>query len=233
MKTETNKELILGSLLVSPKTTGQLACELNYVNTKGIAGYSTIRKDLQDLVENGYIEGEKVKSGKLGIPPTLYSTVLNIQNLKPILEEYPRLMPKMQKNASISKNILSHYSDIIYGSNDSEYYSTLGKNGNEGRSIESRELFIHAMYSFSDPLSDSLKKDWEENSGDKLFENTKRDFEKKLQLSPEFFRLFLTNDKNKLMMDIKQLSELSENNIIYLTDWDYEHYPIARYRYLQ
>ena len=46
MKTETNKELILGSLLVSPKTTGQLARELNYVNTKGIAGYSTIRNDL-------------------------------------------------------------------------------------------------------------------------------------------------------------------------------------------
>ena len=81
------------------------------------------------------------------------------------------------------------------------------------------------MYSFSDPLSDSLKKDWEENLGDKLFENTKRDFEKRLQLSPEFFRLFLTNDKNKLMIDIKQLSELSENNIIYLTDWDYEHHP--------
>jgi DNA-binding PadR family transcriptional regulator len=65
MKTETNKELIIGSLLESPKTTGQLARELNYFNKKGIAGYSTIRNDLQDLVENGYIEGEKVKSGKL------------------------------------------------------------------------------------------------------------------------------------------------------------------------
>jgi predicted transcriptional regulator len=161
MKTETKKELILGSLLVSPKTTGQLARELNYVDTKGIAGYSTIRNDLQDLVENGYIEGEKVKSGKRGIPPTLYSTTLNIQNLKLILEEYPRLMPKMQKNASISKNILSYYSDIIFGSTDSEYYNTFGGNGNEGWTIESRELFIHAVYSTSDPLSDSLKKDWE------------------------------------------------------------------------
>jgi predicted transcriptional regulator len=224
MKTETNKELILGSLLGSPKTTGQLARELNYVKN-GIAGYSTIGNDLQDLVENGYIEGEKVKSGKRGIPPTLYSIALNIQNLKLILEEYPRLMSKMQKNASISKNILSHYSDIIYGSTDSEYCSTFGENGNEGWSLESRELFIHAVYSTSDPLSDSLKKDWEENSGAKNFENTKRDFEKKLQLSPEFFRLFLTNDKNKLMMDIKQLAELSENNIIYLTDWDYDHHP--------
>ena len=134
-------------------------------------------------------------------------------------------MPKMQKNASISENILSHYSDIIYGSNDSEYCSTFGKNGNESWSIASRELFIHAIYSTSDSLSVSLKKDWEENSGAELFEKTKKDFEIKLQLSPEFFRLFLTNDKNKLMTDIKQLAKLSETNIIFLTDWDYNHHP--------
>jgi hypothetical protein len=88
-------------------------------------------------------------------------------------------MSKMQKNASISEKILSHYLDIIYGSTDSEYYSIFGGNGNEGWSLESRELFIHAVYSFFDPLSDSLKKDWEENSGAKNFENTKKNFEKK------------------------------------------------------
>ena len=27
------------------------------------------------------------------------------------------------------------------------------------------------------------------------------------------------------MMDIKQLAELSENNVIYLTDWDHDHHP--------
>ena len=42
MKTETNKELILGSLFESPKTTGQLARGLNYVNKKGTAGYSQL-----------------------------------------------------------------------------------------------------------------------------------------------------------------------------------------------
>ena len=81
-------------------------------------------------------------------------------------------MSKMQKNASVSENILSHYSDIIYGSNDSEYCSTFGENGNEDWSLASRERFIHGVYSTSDPLSDSLKKDLEENSGDKLFEKT-------------------------------------------------------------
>jgi hypothetical protein len=179
MKTETNKELILGSLFESPKTTGQLARELNYVDTKGIPGYSSVGDDLQDLIKNGYIEDEIVKfKGKRGPPSTLYSSVTNIQNLKLILKEYPRLMSKMQKNASISEKILSYYLDIIYGSNDSEYCSTFGENGNEGWSVASRELFIHAVYSFPDPLSDLLKKDWEENSGDKLFEKTKKYFEK-------------------------------------------------------
>ena len=75
MKMETNKELILGSLLGSPRTTGQLARELKYVDKKGNAGYSIIGDDLEDLVENGYIESKKVKSGKPGITPTLYSIV--------------------------------------------------------------------------------------------------------------------------------------------------------------
>jgi len=226
MKLETNKELILGSLFESPKTTGQLARELNYVDTNGIAGYSTIGDDLQSLVKDGYIESKTVKFvGKRGPPPTLYSIIINIPNLSNILEEYPRLMAKMQKNSSISENILSHYSDIIYGSNDSEYCITFGGNGKEGLSLASRELFIHGVYSTSDPLSDSLKKDLEENSGDKLFRKTQQEFGKKLQLSPEFFRLFLTNDKNKLMKDIKKLAELSENDITYPTDWDYDHHP--------
>jgi len=43
-------------------------------------------------------------------------------------------------------------------------------------------------------------------------------------LSPEFFRLFLTNDKNKLINDIKKLVELSEN-VIHITSWEYLHNP--------
>jgi hypothetical protein len=57
-----------------------------------------------------------------------------------------------------------------------------------------------------------------------LFEKSKQKLKAKLQLSPEFFILFLTNDKNKLINDIKKLVELSEN-VIHITSWEYLHNP--------
>lgn len=99
----TNQGLILGSLLESPKTTAELATELGYGNEDGPPSYKIIGRDLKKLKGNGFIDGRKEKLRKAGHMPTLYSIVINIQNLRLILEKYPRLMSKMQKNASVSE----------------------------------------------------------------------------------------------------------------------------------
>ncbi len=174
LQVETTAERILGSLLESYKTTAELATELGYVNQAGNARYNMIYRALKQLKKNGYVEGYKVKLGKYGNDPTLYSIGFNIQNLTYILEEYPGLISKMQKNDSICENIFREHLDLIY---------------------------------------DSSKKDGDEYAEVTLFEKIETSFKKKLQLSYEFFRLFLTTDKNKLINNIKKHNGFLENKV--------------------
>ncbi len=127
----------------------------------------------------------------------------------------------MQRNDHILESIFSEYSDLIYGSNDMDYLdSTFGERVNKGLPIKFTITTTLGSYS----TYDSSRKDWVEHREDTLFEKTKQKFKEKLWLSPEFFILFLTNDKNKLIADIKKLIELSEN-VIHLTSWEYLRNP--------
>jgi hypothetical protein len=136
-QTETTQGLILGSLLESSKTTGELAKELKPDNSGSKTRYNMVYSALQKLDNDKYIEGHKVKLGKSGRIPTLYSIVFSIWNLSRILKEYPHLRSKMQKNDSIPESIFSEYSDLIYDSNDMEYLdSTFGKSAKKGLPIK-------------------------------------------------------------------------------------------------
>jgi uncharacterized protein YdcH (DUF465 family) len=178
LQVKTTHGLILGSLVESSKTAAELANELGYVNQAGNARYNMIYRSLKQLKKDGYIEGFKVKLGKYGNNPTLYSIAFNIQNLNYILEEYPDLITKMQKNDSIVENIFHEHLDLIY-------YSS--------------------------------KKDGDEYTEVTLFEKIEISFKEKLQVSPDFFRLFLITDKNKFINSIEKLNGFLENRVC-LTD---------------
>jgi hypothetical protein len=221
LQKKATQELILGSLLESSKTTGELAIEIKPGNPEYKPRYNMIYRALRKLDDNKYIEGHTAGLGKYGRNSTLYSLIFSIQNLSRILKEYPHLLSKMQKNNSIPENIFSEYSDLIYDSNDMEYLdSTFGESAKKGLPI--KFTITNTLGSYS--TYDSSQKDWVEHTEDTLFEKTKQNFKEKLQLSPEFFILFLTNDKNKLITDIKKLVGLSEN-VIHITSWEYLHNP--------
>jgi hypothetical protein len=286
MKTGTNQELILGNLLGFSKTTGQLARELNYVNAKGVAGYSIIYDDLTRLVESGYIEGKKQKlEKKPGNIPTLYSIIINIQNLRNILREYPHLISNMQKNDLVLENIICEYSDLLYNSINKEHVKSIAcvnsnfhrggtsvtksekiiisPSGDEKR-VEER-LYTSVMHFdgsnvTSDPdktellvqnvsplkedvrvleiesititgvrpsnvTSDPNKKELYGQTEETLIEKSKENLMKKLQLSPEFFRLFLMNDKNNLVKYIKECIKILEDVEINVTAWEVHNSP--------
>jgi hypothetical protein len=189
MKTETNQQLILSSLLESSKTTRQLALELKYVNKKkkGIPGYSTIKDDLDKLKNEKYIEGNKVKSGKPGAPATLYSIIFSIPNLIHILERYPDLISKMQKNDSICENIFREHLDLIYGSNDMEFLnSRFGGCANRNWSITS----TRTSPIVSHPTDNSSKKDGVGRTEITFFEKIERLFKEKLSYPVNFSDFF-------------------------------------------
>lgn len=128
MQKKTNKGKILGFLLTSRKTTADLAYKLGYVDSEGIARYNIIHKDLKKLEEEGYIKSERVKEKKrVGNIPTLYSIDFNIENLRRMLEEYPGLTLKMQRNELVLETIFREHSDLIYNSTKEEYVEQIEK----------------------------------------------------------------------------------------------------------
>jgi alpha-L-arabinofuranosidase len=118
----TNQEKILDILFKSPKTTTELASELNYIDTKGTARYNIIKDDLEKLMDREYIESKKERFGtKAGRTPTLYSINYNIQNLKKMLDEYPNLIRNMQENESALETIIRTHSELICNTTDVKY----------------------------------------------------------------------------------------------------------------
>jgi hypothetical protein len=116
MRDKSNKERILGSLLESSKTTGELTIELGYENPDGTPCYKVIGRDLKELNENGFIEDKKVKSGKGRKDSTSYLIIFSIQKLCQILNKYPDLISKMQKIDTISGDIFRKHLYLIYDS---------------------------------------------------------------------------------------------------------------------
>ena len=105
--TTKNKNKILSSLLDSPKTTGELAEELEYVKSNGDRKYNSIDRLLKDLEKNGYIVSKKEKiENHSGAPPRRYTINYSFANLIKILNEDPGLISKMQTNDSVLESIL-------------------------------------------------------------------------------------------------------------------------------
>ena len=199
MKTETNKGKILDILFDYPKTTAELAHELGYVNSEGIARYNIINKDLKRLVESKYLKSEKVKKErKSGNTPTLYSIDFNIQNLRGMIEEYPHLISKMKKNDSALKVVSHEHLNLMY------YYSS--QNKEEYQKFELYNLFIN------------LNKEKQENHNqieffDSFNKICEEKLKKRLELSNEFFKFFLINNTNKLTYHIEILAKTFDENL--------------------
>jgi hypothetical protein len=159
-----------------------------------------ISRDLDILEENGCIEGKKVKSERGRKKSTSYSIVLRILNLRHILKKYPDLIPKMQKNDSILECIFRENLDLICGLNNLEFLNNRFAGPlNKKWSCESPRTPVSRSY----PLFDS-NKNYRAKHKEVFFKKRERSFKKKLQSSPEFFRLFLITDKNKLIVYIKK-----------------------------
>ncbi len=74
--------------------------------------------------KKGWIESKTVNSEKGRKDSTLYSGVFSIQNLIHILEEYPALRSKMQKNDSICENVFREHLDLISNLTDIEFLNS-------------------------------------------------------------------------------------------------------------
>lgn len=176
---------------------------------------------MDKLEEKGWIESETVNSEKGRKDSTSYSIVFSIQNLIHVLKKYPDLISKMQKNDSIVEKIFREHLNLIYGSKDMEFLNNrFWECSNKNWSITSTRtppLGSHPNY-------DSSKRDGAQHTEATLFEKIEKSFKEKLQLSPEFFRLFLNTDINKLRNSIKKLIGSLENRVC-MTDRKYNQDP--------
>lgn len=212
----TNQEKILGMLFKSPKTTTELANELGYIDSKGIARYNIIKDDLDKLIAHEYIESKKEKLKKTGRTPTQYLINYSIINLRKILDEYPDLIGDMQENDSVLETIIQAHSGSAYSVTDEIYIEQSTEqiieqdtiNTIDKKFIEESTEQIIELY----PIPNfGLKKDSE-------------DLKKKLKLSREFFRLNLNNETDYLSKIIEQLAQTLCDEW-YSTNWIIKNSP--------
>lgn len=94
----------------------------------------------------------------------------------------------------------------------------------DGRVLEIESITITGVRP-SNVTSDTNMKELYEKTEETLIEKSKGSLMKKLQLSPEFFRLFLMNDKNKLVKYIKDCIKILEDMEISVTAWEVHNSP--------
>lgn len=102
----TIKKKIIKTLLESPKTTGEIAIELGYIDDKGHGKYNIIKPDLNTLERYGFIHGSKKKIKSPGAPATTYDIVYEISALSKILEKYSILISDLQRNNIVSNMLV-------------------------------------------------------------------------------------------------------------------------------
>ena len=106
------KERIIRTLLISPKSTNEIAMALGNEDKK----YNAVDKDLKTLQSGGFIHYKKIKiPGKTGPVAKTYDIVYEIQHLRALLIKYPSLISDMQKNDEIISLLVDKYkSDIRF-----------------------------------------------------------------------------------------------------------------------
>lgn len=109
----TIKERILKTLLESPKTTGQIAITLGYIDDKGHGKYNIIKPDLNTLEQNGFIHRIEQKVKRPGAPATTYDIVYEISKLRDLFKKYPILISDLQKNNKVIDSIVADTSSIF------------------------------------------------------------------------------------------------------------------------
>ncbi len=102
----------------------------------------------------------------------------------------------------------------------------------DGRVLEIDSITITGIRT-PNVTSCSNKKELSEQNEETLIEKSKESLMKKLQLSPEFFRLFLMNDKDKLVKYIKDCYKTLENVEIKVTAWEVHNNPPNWYEICQ
>jgi hypothetical protein len=101
----TNKEKIVKSLLESPKSTGEIAKDLGFIDAKGYGRYNFVLSDLHTLEQYGFIHRIKNETKKPGKKPTTYELVYNIETIRKIALEYPFIVDDLQNSMRVCEKI--------------------------------------------------------------------------------------------------------------------------------
>lgn len=164
------KGKILKTLLESPKRTGEIVTALRYHER----AYHNVDDDLSELVTDRIIRIIETVKKTVGRPGTTYDIVYNRNNLQKIFEEYPSLLPDLQKNESVINLILAEHKWFT----DKYCETTLLRDVKlpDYLKVDPKKVFI--------PF--------------RMIKSFHSDLKEKLQTSSSFFELFVNNSSDAL-----------------------------------
>lgn len=112
------KERIVQVLLVSPKSTGEIAKKLGYIDKKGNGRYNVVSPYLKELEASGLLRSEKIERKSHGPPPTIYNIVYEFPALQKLIENHPKLLQDLQSNDMILSMLVKKHSWIYKSDKD-------------------------------------------------------------------------------------------------------------------
>lgn len=113
MDKETNQVKILKTLLGSPKTTGEIAINLGYIDNNVYGNYKIIGGDLKKLKSKDYIHTIPTFKKSHGKPPITYDIVYEIRAIRTIFKEYPLLRTDLQKCDKILSMLINEHFSVF------------------------------------------------------------------------------------------------------------------------
>ncbi len=168
------REKILQTLLKSPKSTGEIAKKLGYIDKNGNGKYNVVSPDLEKLEASGLIRSQKVKRKTHGPPPTIYNIVCELPVTQKLLGKHPVLVQDLQNNDNILSMLVERHSWIFKLPIPIPSHYTFDDEGNAKIDIPSKVL------------------------NDAYLLEAKEKLKLKLGLSADFFKICIINEPDNL-----------------------------------
>ncbi len=140
----TIKERIIKTLLESPKTTGEIAIELGYIDVNHHGKYNIINTDLKTLKQYGFINGKKQKR-HTGAPATTYDIVYEISSLRDVVKKYVSIIPDLQKSDKVIGLVWDYFIQRCNEMLPSEEAALLDDNLNVVKNVSEFEIFTELL----------------------------------------------------------------------------------------
>jgi hypothetical protein len=212
---------ILQTLLKSPKSTGEIAKKLGYIDKNRNGKYNVVGPDLEKLKESGLIRSQKIKGKTHGPPPTIYNIVYEFPVIQKLSDEHPKLIQDLQSNDTILSMLVKKHGWIFkpptpisipefekledtpcpetqIPEHKFDNMKARAKAGDDLLALEKRLIEIEPEYLALKKGIEEILTERDKECNKAYLRESEKKLKRKLELSADFFKICILNEPDNL-----------------------------------